>query len=114
MGSTSQRDIVMTDQSPLLHLLLFKDAIVGLLGWKNTTENLSRQFYTNGISSPGTVGLPPPPPNFLIKKRKRYTEQEVSKSESWVISADKMNKKKQVSRMKTDLKERSCLPWESC
>jgi len=89
----------MMEQSPLLHLLLFKDAVVGLLGWKKNTKNLSRQFYKNGISSPGTVCLPPrlppspPPADLLIKKRKRYTEKEVSKSETWVIKTGKMELK---------------------
>lgn len=115
MGSTPQRDVVMVDQSPLLRLLLFMDAAVGLLVWKNNTENFSRQFYINGIFSPGIAGLPPTPPlpGIVIKKRKRYTVEEVSKSESWVIRADKLNKKKQVSSRKTDLKE-SCLHWDSC
>lgn len=52
----------MMDQSPLLHL--FKYAVVGLLGWKDNTETLSRQFYINGIFLPGIVGLPLPTSQF--------------------------------------------------
>lgn len=98
-----------------------------IIGLEEQYWEFIKMFYINGIFWPGDVGLPPTPPplpGVVIEKRKRYTVEEVSKSESWVITTDKLNKKKQVSCREPDLKGKKkktnsyyqthCPPWSEC